>query len=223
MSYRVEELAAEGGVSVDTVRYYQGLGLLEPPRREGRVALYDEAHRDRLAAIRSLADSGFTLRQIGELVEMGAAPDADPLLLALNRHRPAATLTLAELSERTGVAEALLEMAVGAGLLHPADIGGQPGFDEEQAAMVDTFGRLLASGIDLDPLIALAMRHAESIGSVVAEGVELYRAAAESERDADRERLAAEIQALMPAVTQLVADHFSRTLIEHMSALVDEA
>ena len=40
MEYRVEELAASAGVRVDTVRFYQGRGLLPAPRREGRVAFY---------------------------------------------------------------------------------------------------------------------------------------------------------------------------------------
>ncbi len=37
-AWRVEALAAEAGISVDTVRYYQKLGLLHPPERQGRVA-----------------------------------------------------------------------------------------------------------------------------------------------------------------------------------------
>ena len=45
---RVEQLSARAGVSVDTIRYYQSKGLLDPPRREGRVAWYDDGHLDRL-------------------------------------------------------------------------------------------------------------------------------------------------------------------------------
>ena len=35
---RVEQLAGRAELSVDTVRYYQKLGLLHPPLKEGRVA-----------------------------------------------------------------------------------------------------------------------------------------------------------------------------------------
>lgn len=224
MTYRVEELAAAGGVSVDTVRYYQGLGLLDPPRRQGRVALYDDDHRDRLTRIRSLADSGFTLRQIGDLVERDRAGEPDPLLEALDRQRRGRpTLSIAELSMHTGVAEPLLELAVGAGLLRPSVIDGVARFDDEQAAMVETFGRLVASGIDLEPLIGLATNHATNIEALVRDGVTLYRDSVADEGTADRERLARELQALVPAVTRLVADHFSRTLIEHVATLVDES
>ena len=37
MAYRVEELAAVAGVSVELLRSYQTKGLVDPPRREGRV------------------------------------------------------------------------------------------------------------------------------------------------------------------------------------------
>ena len=48
----MERVAAESGVAIDTVRYYQRLGLLGPPTRRGRRAVYSTAHVDRLAAIR---------------------------------------------------------------------------------------------------------------------------------------------------------------------------
>ena len=31
VSFRVDALASEAGLSVDTVRYYQKIGILEPP------------------------------------------------------------------------------------------------------------------------------------------------------------------------------------------------
>ncbi len=42
MRYRVDELAAQCGVSVDTVRFYQAKGLLQPGQREGRVSWYSK-------------------------------------------------------------------------------------------------------------------------------------------------------------------------------------
>ncbi len=224
MSYRVEELAAAGGVSVDTVRYYQGLGLLDPPRREGRVGFYDDRHRYRLSRIRSLADSGFTLRQIRDLLERDGSEGHDPLLEALDhqrRSRP--TLSIADLSEITGVKAEILQLAVGAGLLRPASSGDGEHFDEEQAAMVETFGRLLASGMDLEPLIELATSHAAHVDVLVRNAVSLYRDAVDGDGHIDRSRVAREIQALVPAVTRLIADHFSRSIVEHAAELVDES
>ena len=226
MSYRVEELAVSGGVSVDTIRYYQGLGLLPPPRRNGRVGLYDDAHLDRLDRIRELADSGFTLRQISDLVDRAESdPVGDPLLAALaSQRRATPTLSLGDLAGRTGLAEPLLRLSVDAGLLSPAREDGEERFDEEQAAMLETAGRLLESGVDLDPLVELATTHAANIESVIARAVVLYRAALDAQPGIDRAAMAKEIEALVPAVTRMVADHFSRALVDHLERLVgDEA
>ena len=47
--WRIDDLAQRAGVAVDTIRYYQSKALLEPPRRQGRVAWYDDGHLERLA------------------------------------------------------------------------------------------------------------------------------------------------------------------------------
>ena len=80
MEMRVEQLSAQADVSVDTVRYYQSKGLLDPPRREGRIAWYGDAHVDRLHRIRSLQQQGFTLATIARLVS-GDLDAADEALL----------------------------------------------------------------------------------------------------------------------------------------------
>jgi DNA-binding transcriptional MerR regulator len=78
MDMRVEQLSVRSGVPVDTIRYYQSKGLLEPPRREGRLAWYGPDHLDRLERIRSLQQRGFTLATIVRLVdgELDAADEA---------------------------------------------------------------------------------------------------------------------------------------------------
>src|SRR3974390_1040999 len=78
MDMRVEELAGRSGASVDTIRYYQAKGLLPPPRRQGRVALYDEGHVTRIERIRSLQGRGFTLATIARILagELDAADEA---------------------------------------------------------------------------------------------------------------------------------------------------
>ena len=38
-SYSVEALALKAEISVDTIRYYQGLGLIPPPQKNGRRAI----------------------------------------------------------------------------------------------------------------------------------------------------------------------------------------
>ena len=66
--YRIGELARAAGISVRTLRYYQERKLLPPPRREGRIAWYSQAHLSRLRVIGQLLDRGHTLGGTGELL-----------------------------------------------------------------------------------------------------------------------------------------------------------
>lgn len=66
--YRIDELARLAGTTVRNVRAYQDRGLLAPPRREGRVGLYSEAHLTRLRTIGQLLRRGYTFATISELI-----------------------------------------------------------------------------------------------------------------------------------------------------------
>ncbi|GGS05910.1 MerR family transcriptional regulator [Streptomyces aureoverticillatus] len=65
----MEELAKEAGITVRTVRFYRERGLIPPPRREGRIAWYDDHHLARLRTIAALLERGHTLSGIAELAE----------------------------------------------------------------------------------------------------------------------------------------------------------
>jgi DNA-binding transcriptional MerR regulator len=66
--YRIDELARAAGMTVRNVRVYQERGLLPPPRREGRVGLYDDAHLARLRLIGGLLERGYGFTHIAELM-----------------------------------------------------------------------------------------------------------------------------------------------------------
>ncbi len=72
---RIQEVAAETGLTNRAIRYYEEMGLLEPAARsEGAYRLYDRSDLERLRFIRSLRDdAGFSLAQIGQLLEDEAA------------------------------------------------------------------------------------------------------------------------------------------------------
>src|SRR5207247_10243082 len=108
MEYRIEQLARTAGVAVDTIRFYQGKGLLEAPRREGRVTFYGDAHVERLKRIKALQQQGFTLTVIQRFLA-GELEASDEALVAAVTH-PAApqALTLSEMAQRSGVAKPLL-------------------------------------------------------------------------------------------------------------------
>jgi DNA-binding transcriptional MerR regulator len=72
---RINEVASETGLTTRAIRYYEEVGLLAPAARsEGDYRLYDASDLDRLQFIRSLRDdAGFSLAQIGQLLEDDAA------------------------------------------------------------------------------------------------------------------------------------------------------
>ena len=68
---KINEVAAETGLTTRAIRYYEEIGLLEPAgRSDGAYRLYDASDLERLQFIRSLRDdAGFSLAQIGQLLE----------------------------------------------------------------------------------------------------------------------------------------------------------
>lgn len=67
---KVSQLGARAGVSADTVRYYDRLGLLPATgRSESGYRLYDERAVERLRQIRQAQRMGLRLSQIGELLQ----------------------------------------------------------------------------------------------------------------------------------------------------------
>ena len=65
----VSDLAAEAGLSADTVRYYERLGLLPSPARTAAgYRQYEATAVDRLRFIKGAQRVGLRLREIGELL-----------------------------------------------------------------------------------------------------------------------------------------------------------
>ncbi|WP_254878988.1 MerR family transcriptional regulator [Streptomyces sp. NA04227] len=90
----MEELAEEAGITVRTLRFYRERRLIPPPRREGRIAWYDERHLLRLRTIAALLERGHTLsgiadlaaafdagRDVGDLLGLGAPTEETPVRL----------------------------------------------------------------------------------------------------------------------------------------------
>ena len=64
---QVGELAAQAGVSVRSIRHYEGAGLLRARRRENGYRDFDEGAVARVRTIRDLIDTGFTVGEIASL------------------------------------------------------------------------------------------------------------------------------------------------------------
>jgi DNA-binding transcriptional MerR regulator len=221
MEYRVEELAAAVGLGVDTVRFYQAKGLLPAPRRRGRRAIYDGAHRERLERVRDLQQQGFSLAQIRRLVERPDAQREASLLSALveeggGRER---RLTRSELAAEAGVPEVLVRAVEASGIAEPLGVGDEATFGESDLQMARAAMRILEAGFPLPALLNLALTHAQNVQGTCEEAIDLFdahvrRSGADGEEGShDTEAITEAFRTLLPQVTRLVALHFQRTLI----------
>lgn len=74
--WTVDRLAQRADVPVRTIREYQTMGLVPPPRKVGRVGLYGRSHLRRLQLIARLQDRGYSLAGIGDLLAAWRVGDA---------------------------------------------------------------------------------------------------------------------------------------------------
>ena len=86
--FSIGTLSSATGCKVETIRYYEKIGLMpEPARSEGGQRRYHRNHLERLQFIRHSRELGFTLEDIRELLTMseqhGCADDI------ARRHRDA--------------------------------------------------------------------------------------------------------------------------------------
>ncbi len=76
MKLTIKRVADAAAVSIDTVRYYERTGLLEAPQRsESGYRLYRTADIERLRFIRRAKALGFTLEDIGVLLQLSKGGD----------------------------------------------------------------------------------------------------------------------------------------------------
>jgi len=69
--FGIGALSERTGVNVETVRYYERIGMLpKPPRTEGGHRVYDDRHVKRLAFIRRCRELGFSLDDIRLLLKL---------------------------------------------------------------------------------------------------------------------------------------------------------
>ncbi len=71
MSLSIGRLSSRTGCPVQTIRYYEKVGLLpKPGRTEGNQRRFDDSHAARLAFIRHSRELGFPLERIRDLLEL---------------------------------------------------------------------------------------------------------------------------------------------------------
>lgn len=92
----IGRLSRRAAVNIETVRYYERVGLLpSPPRTEGGHRLYGELHVKRLTFVRRARELGFTLEEIRALLRL-----ADERPPSCARARALATKHLTDVREK---------------------------------------------------------------------------------------------------------------------------
>ena len=157
---RIDDLARETGLTVDTLRYYQRQGLLPPGEREGRHRTYGDDHVRRIRRIKELQARRFSIAAIRAMVTGEGERIADLFVDEGEDLR----LGLDDLVTRSGADPEL------ATALRDADVLRDPA----------DFGRTTYDGDDLEMMRAMAAMHRMGIpvaalrafGRIYAEGVE---------------------------------------------------
>jgi DNA-binding transcriptional MerR regulator len=220
MEYRIEQLARAAGVAVDTIRFYQGKGLLDAPRRDGRVTWYGDGHLERLRRIKELQQQGFTLTVIQRFLAGELEASDEALVAAVTRPSAPQTLTLTELSERSGVAAPLLMSLQQAGLLVPVEGGDEPLYPADDLEAIAAGLKLIAAGVPLGALMELGKDYSAAVDRTARRAVDLFdrhvRERIQSEggaTEAAERKLLQLFNELLEASGTLVRHHFQRTLL----------
>jgi MerR family transcriptional regulator, redox-sensitive transcriptional activator SoxR len=107
MTLKIGEVARRSGLPASTLRYYESIGLLEPPIRVAGRRAYDESALDHLRVIALAQSVGYTLSEIGTLID--GFPAGTP---ASERWQTSTRSKIEELEQRAADIERML------GLLH---------------------------------------------------------------------------------------------------------
>ncbi|MEH0396804.1 MerR family transcriptional regulator [Streptomyces sp. SID7815] len=178
----MEELAEEAGITVRTLRFYRERGLIQPPRREGRIAWYDDHHLARLRTITGLLERGHTLNGIADLA---ATFDSG--------RDVAEVLGLGEPSEETPVrltpeqlADYFQDQATAENLAASMELG-YLGIDGDEIVhisrrLLDASSELVRAGVPLDAVLSSGSQvreHADALADLFVRVLRTHTAASD--------------------------------------------
>jgi Cu(I)-responsive transcriptional regulator len=108
----IGKLAAATGTKVETIRYYEQIGLLPAPARSaGNYRTYEGKHLRRLSFIRRARDLGFSIDQVRELMDLADRKDQSCMAVDViaNQHKAAITRKIADLTALANELDALID------------------------------------------------------------------------------------------------------------------
>lgn len=212
-SMRIDVLAQQTGLTVDTIRYYQREGLLPPAVRAGRAKLYGPDHLTRLAQIRELQSRRFSLAAIRALLEA----ERPGLVDGIFSGEGSTAYTFDELVERSGGSAALVERLRVAGLLRDPREFGRDTYDATDLDVLRAAVELERLGLPDDVLAELAGIYVHGVEVMQQEVLDLFsgrrgRAWDPEELRTFQHHAAASAGELLPLVMRIVDYVHQRTL-----------
>ncbi len=98
--YRISELAQLAGVHIETIRFYQRRSLLAIPHKPyGSIRHYDNQYLERLKFIKSAKQLGFSLDEIGDLLNLEYETNCESASLIAQQKLASVQQKLSELKQ----------------------------------------------------------------------------------------------------------------------------
>lgn len=176
--WTVDQLAARTGLPVRTIREYQTMRLVHPPRREGRIGLYDASHLRRLELIGRLQARGYSLAAIADLLAawrdgaaltdvLGLEPDQ-----LVHVDEPGAPATLDQLASLLpDLVPSRLDELVATGVVEAC---GPERFCVPSPSLLQLAVDVLATGLAPDQVLALLRAFADAVDLVTEATLEAF-------------------------------------------------
>jgi DNA-binding transcriptional MerR regulator len=202
--YRIDDLARLAGTTTRNIRVYRDRGLLPPPLRVGRIALFNDTHLTRLRLITSMLDRGYNIAHVREMLSaweegknLGDVLGLESAMVGTWTTEKAATMPLAEAQRLINDAKAF-DRLVGLQVIR---------IDGAQATitrpkLIDAFNEIRDYGFSMEKLIDLHERIVPLVDQI---SEMLVRAGAEhvADRIKPREALPADTE-IAELITMLV-------------------
>jgi DNA-binding transcriptional MerR regulator len=155
--YRIDDLARLAGTTTRNIRVYRDRGLLHPPFRVGRLALFNDTHLTRLRLISSMLDRGYNIAHVREMLtaweqgkDLGDVLGLETAIAGDWAAEKPKTMAIAEARRLIDDADAF-DRLIAAGLIRVEDDGREA--TVVRPKLIEAFNEVREFGITIDKLI----------------------------------------------------------------------
>lgn len=176
--YRIDDLARLAGTTTRNIRVYRDRGLLPPPLRVGRIALFNDTHLTRLRLITSMLDRGYNIAHVREMLSaweegknLGDVLGLETAIVGTWTTEKPETMTVADAQRLVDDADAFERLVA----LQVIRVDGTQA-TITRPKLIEAFNEIRGYGVELDKLIDL---HEQIVPEIDKISDKLVRAGAE--------------------------------------------